>query len=178
MPIDPTWEPPRLTERKRSHLWIWIVILIIAIGLVYYYFSQPKAAPVVQQQTVQETQPASNQTAATPAFVSQAPAFDSKCSVVAGIVSGSITRAGDIISFTFKNNGKETIEGSYFEASNENNKVYRQNTESLAPGSEATYTVDLGSISTDLGIKVNSFVIYPVQNAKACVNQRMIVISQ
>ena len=48
--------------------------------------------------------------------------------------------------------------------------------ESLAPGAEATYSIDLNDVSSEVGIAVKSFIVLPVQNSKACLNQRMIII--
>ncbi len=177
MPIDPNWEPPRLTERKRS---IWkislavIVILFVALYIAYLIVSPSVVS--TQQETAAPVSQGAVSTVEKPMFKSEAPAFDSKCSVAAGIVPGSIVNKDNKISFTFRNSGKMTIEGSYFEASNMEKKAYRKNMESLAPGAEATYSIDLNDVSNEVGIQVKSFIVLPVQNSKACLNQRMIVI--
>ncbi|HIH39710.1 TPA: hypothetical protein HA219_03255 [Candidatus Woesearchaeota archaeon] len=177
MPIDPNWEPPRLTERKRN---AWkIVLAIIVVLFVVLYVAYLIASPKVVTQ--KETAAPASQGGTSPAvekqaFKSEAPEFDSKCTVVAGIVPGSIVNQNNKISFTFRNSGKSTIEGSYFEASNEAKKAYRKNMESLAPGAEATYSIDLNDVSSEVGIAVKSFIVLPVQNSKACLNQRMIII--
>jgi hypothetical protein len=176
MPIDPKWEPPRLMERQRSRWWQWALVLILIIGLVIFFPRQ--SAPVTSQQ---ETTAAPTQETTTPiesktAFKSEAPSFDSHCTVVAGVVPGSIKTVDSTVTFTFKNNGKVTIEGSYFEASNEAVKAYRQNSDKLEPGKEVSYSIDLNSVSNEVGVQVKKFVVLPVQNSKACENQRMLVV--
>ena len=150
-----------------------LIIILLIVGIVYYFMNRPV---VVEEQTptTEVTQP--TETAASPVFKSEVPPFDSKCTVVAGVISGSVLNFDNKITFTFKNNGKATIEGSYFEASNEDVKAYRKNSESLEPGKDITYSIDLNDVSTEVGIQVKSFVVLPVQNGKACMNQRMIVI--
>ncbi|MEK6886654.1 MAG: hypothetical protein AABW88_02370 [Nanoarchaeota archaeon] len=177
MAIDPRWVPPRLVERKNNTWKIVLVAILALLAVLYvaYLIASPKTVST-QQVTSPVAQPASTPVAEKPVFKSDAPPFDSKCTVVAGVIPGSIVNQDNKVRFTFRNSGKITIEGSYFEASNVDKKAYRKNMESLAPGAEATYSIDLNDISNEVGISVKSFVILPVQNAKACLNQRMIVI--
>jgi len=178
MPIDYRWEPPSLRERKKSYWWAYLIGIILVLWIVLYvlYLLTPVPVPAVQkQETVQQPVQAPVQEEKA-VFKSDVPPFDSKCTVTAGIVSGSIKIVDNIASFTFKNSGKIEIKGSYFEASNFEKKAYRKNMESVAPGSEITYTVDLDDVSLEVGIQVKSFVILPIQNDNACFNQRMIVI--
>ena len=152
-----------------------LIVILLIIAVVYYFVTKPVVEEtIVPEETSQPSE--TTETVASPVFKSSAPPFDSKCTVVAGVIPGSINNVDGEISFTFKNNGKINIEGSYFEASNQEVKAYRQNTESLEPGKEITYSIDLNDVSTEVGIAVKSFVVLPVQNGKACLNQRMIVI--
>lgn len=180
MPFDPNWESP--TFREKGHSYWWIILVIAAIGVaVYFAMLQQPASPSVPQQkqeAVSAPSAPAEQTSAPTAslYQSAAPSFDSKCAIAAGIVPGSIKREGSKLSFTFKNSGKITIEGSYFEASNLDKKAYRQNSESLEPGKTIAYSVDLDDVSKELGVAVKSFIVLPVQNSKACLNQKLIVI--
>ncbi len=172
------FEAPHFRHRKPKDYssLIWIVVFILVVGAVYYFVTRPVAQEVVQKQESNQQPSQSADNNSSPVFKSEAPTFDTKCNVVAGVISGSLQRVGDKISFTFKNNGKVTIEGSYFEASNNDVKAYRKNTDSLEPGKDITYSIDLDDVSKEVGVKVNSFVVLPIQNGKACLNQRMIVI--
>ena len=171
------YEAPHFRRKKpinfRPYVLGLIVILLI-VGIVYYFMNRP--AVVEEKTETTETAQTTETQTSSPVFKSEAPAFDSKCTVVAGVIPGSIINADSKITFTLKNNGKVVIEGSYFEASNEDKKAYRKNSESLEPGKEITYSIDLNDVSTEVGIKVKSFVVLPIQNGKACMNQRMIVI--
>ena len=171
------YEAPHFRHKKpinfRPYVYGLIVILLI-VGIVYYFVNKPV---VVEEKTeTTETAQTTETQTSSPIFKSEVPPFDSKCTVVAGVIPGSVINTDNKITFTFKNNGKATIEGSYFEASNNGVKAYRKNTESLEPGKEITYSIDLDDVSNEVGIKVKSFVVLPVQNSKACLNQRMIVI--
>jgi hypothetical protein len=171
-----THEPPefRYAVEKRSPL-PWIISILIVIALIVYFIAQPKQVSQKVEEVSQPPQKAA-ETPAGPVFKSEAPPFDTKCTVVAGVIPGSIVNLDGKVTFTFKNNGKFTIEGSYFEASNQDIKAYRKNSESLEPGKEITYSIDLNDVSSEVGVMVKSFVVLPIQNDNACLNQRMIVI--
>lgn len=177
MPFDPKWEPPSFREKEHSYWWILCVILVIGV-VVYLVMQQPApASTLTEQKQAAVPAPSSEASAqAAPVYQSTAPLFDSKCTIAAGIVPGSIKKAGNKVTFTLKNSGKLLIEGSYFEALGLEKKAYRKNSESVAAGKEISYSVDLDDVSKEIGVAVNSFVVLPVQNSKACLNQRMIVI--
>ncbi|MBN2420972.1 hypothetical protein JXB27_01700 [Candidatus Woesearchaeota archaeon] len=178
------WEPPRLEERQNSFGWLWLIFLFVAIGLVVLFLMQQKTGSQAPSQTVQETSAPSASESSTPGAssaqpnvaASSAPEIDRSCTAVAGIVPGTTVRDGNVITVSFKNNGKVGIEGSYFEFSSGEKKIYKMNSEAVAIGGLVTYTVDLDDAAGELGSEVKSFVILPIQNGKACLNQRMVVI--
>ncbi len=172
------YEPPTFRDERSSNtgLIVGVIILVLAIGLVVYFLSQPTTASSVQ--TVQQQAPVAqeNSVPAVVSTASSAPNVNTKCSVVAGIVPGSIKTTASTVSVTFKNNGHLPIEGSYFEFSAGDKKSYQKNSDAVAPGKSISYTVNLDDASTALGMKVTSFVVLPIQDGQACLNQRMIVI--
>ncbi len=180
------WEAPHFRE-KQKFPWGTVVGVVIAIILIVFiilsFTNQQPSQDVVGQQT--ETIISNEPIPATeivveksPVVTSVAPEMKNNCDVVAGIVPGSIVTNGAVVSVTFKNNGKQPIAGSYFEFSFEDKKAYRKNSDSLTPGQTITYEVDLEEIDLEVGSRVRSFIILPIQEDKACFNQKMIVFSE
>lgn len=107
---------------------------------------------------------------------SAAPEMNKKCTIAIGVVPGTKTVTGSNVAITFKNNGRVAMEGSYFEFSDGTKSIFRKNTDTVAPGATITFKVDLGQISSELGINVRKYIVYPIQGGKACENQRNVVI--
>jgi hypothetical protein len=175
------WEPPHFRERRGNGVMVYI-IAVVAVLLIVSFFSlkQSTQSNKIQVQN-QQTQPVQTTNTApqgpiTTTVKSVAPAMDDKCIVVAGIVPGSIKSLIDGVSVTFKNNGRTSIKGSYFEFSNGEAKAYRKNSDALAPGEQVTYDVKFDDAASEIGSAIKSFVIIPIQDEKACINQRMVVI--
>jgi len=178
------WEPPRLEEKESSLWWLWLIILFVAIGLVVVFLMQQSKTGTQTQSNVEqiaketlESSPAvSEPSTQTNVEASNAPEMNSKCTAVAGIVPGTLKKEGSKVTVSFKNNGKVGIEGSYFEFSGVDKKAYRKNSDAVAQGETVTYTVDLDDAANELGSPVKAFVVFPIQEEKACMNQRMVVI--
>ena len=173
------WEAPHFRERKGTPWGMIITILVVLVLLIALIkiFSNEDIQQNIQQLINPEEEPteqAVNVVETAPAFV---PEFRTDCDVVAGTIPGSLVRDENTVSISFMNNGKKTIEGSYFEFSNDDVKLYTQNNDALAPTEIKTYTVDLTEVGVKLGKRVASFVIIPIQDGKACENQQMVVLS-
>ncbi len=182
MVLPDDFEPPSFREKAQASWIALAVLLIIAVGLLIFFVSRPTPTAITQPTESVGSQPSSgssapsSETPVVTAEAASAPEMNTKCTVVAGIVPGSIQRSDNSISVTFKNNGKKTIEGSYFEFSSDSKKTYKKNSDAVEPGKTITYSVSLDNAATELGIAVKSFVVLPVEDGKACLNQRMIVI--
>lgn len=152
----------------------WIVAIVVIIALIWYFTSPG------QQPTAGANQPTTNPEAAATGgklVSAEAPAMDSKCTNAIGIVPGSKTVVNNVVTITFKNNGRTAIPGTYFSFSDGTKTIYRKNADTVNAGATQSYTVDLNQVATDLGSSVRTFVIFPIQDGKACLNQRAVVIN-
>lgn len=178
--LDPSWEPPSFRERERSYWWVWLIILILIIGVVVYYFVQK---PAVVAQKVGKIEAPTESSAVikqetTPIVLSTTPEFSEKCNALLGFVPGSgrFDKETKILRVMLKNNGKVSAEGTYFEFINPSKSIFKKNQDVLEPGAEKTYDVQFTQIASELGLaSVKSFYIYPIQDGKACSNQKLIV---
>ncbi len=188
------WQPPSLREKSHSNIgWIvGVIVLIVVIALIIVFLTQSNNSAPQTSNANNPSQTATQQPAQTPAPITSAsqnqsqpveqvsaasaPQMDSNCTVVIGIVPNSIAKTGPLVSAEIKNNGHVAMNGAYFEFMSGNNTVFQSNTDVLAPGSTTTYSVNLNDVATQLGVVPTSFIILPVQDTNACLNQRMIVI--
>lgn len=151
-----------------------LFLIVVLVGCAKQAQTTQQVTPA--QQPEQAPAPSQSGTPVVTTTAASAPQMDTKCDVVAGIIPGSVKQEATSISVTFKNSGKKTIEGSYFEFIAGEKTSFRKNADTLEPGKTITYSVDLAQAATDLGVAVQSFVILPIQDGKACLNQRMVVI--
>ncbi len=152
----------------------WIIAAIAVIVIIAFFVMRPGKVDVMEKK---EAAP-SEQIAPGGLAPSEAPAMEKKCTIAIGIVPGTKSVKDNVVTVTFKNNGRVEMEGTYFAFSDEAGKaVYRKNPDAVEPGKTMTYTVDLNQVATELGSAVKSFVVFPIQDGKACENQRSIVIS-
>ena len=157
--------------RSDSNLMGWIVAAIVVVVIIAFLVMNGGVTP---GKSAKKADAAPEQGAL---VASVAPPMEKKCTLAIGVVPGTKTVQGSNVAITFKNNGRVAMEGTYFEFSDNAGKViYKKNADSTAAGATVTYNVDLGQVGTELGIGVKKFVIYPIQNGKACENQRNVII--
>ncbi len=149
----------------------WIIAAVVVIVILYLVMRGGN-------QSASQTAPtAPSEAGAGKLIQSEAPAFDKKCTIAIGIVPGTKTIKDNVVTVSFKNNGRVAQEGAYFAFTDASGKVsYQKNSDTVAPGASIAYTVDLNQVATQVGAAVKSFIVYPVQGGKACENQRGIVI--
>lgn len=161
------------SRAKKSSPMGWIVAAIVVIAIIAYFVTTSNNAPVQQNQPA----PSNNAGPVGGLTKAEAPTFEKKCTVAIGIVPGTKTVTNNVVSVTFKNNGRIALEGTYFSFADASGKVvYRKNSDAVEPGKTIAYTVDLNEVATELGSAVKAFIVYPIQDGKACDNQKAIVI--
>lgn len=184
MALDPTWQPPDFREKEHSYSWIfWLLGIVVFAGLILYIVYLMQTPIVVPTQTTTQETTTSEQPAATtqqtaPIVPSSTPEFSDKCTALLGFVPGSgrFDKETKTMRVMLKNNGKVSAEGTYFEFINPSKSVFKQNQDLIEPGAEKTYDVPFTQLASELGLtSVRSFYIYPIQNGKACSNQKLVV---
>jgi hypothetical protein len=159
---------PAKKEKKSNLGWIIAAIVIIAIVALLVMKQGGQIFGEKKAETKTTSTPEKGALTAT-----SAPTMEKKCLNPIGVVPG--TRSGTL-TVDFKNNGKTAIEGAYFEFTNAaGEKVYKMNSDSVQPGTVTKYTIDLNQVSSEIGTEVKDFVLYPIENGKACMNQRAFV---
>ena len=158
-------------SKRESNSMGWIIAAIVVVVIIAFVaLKNSKPVIVAEEPIVKEAEKGIVNTSPTPEM-------DKKCTLAIGAVPGTRSVQGDVVSITFKNNGKVAVEGAYFEFSDgEGNVAYKKNTDTIQPLGKLEYKIDLGQASIEAGIAISKFVIYPVQNGKACENQRNVVI--
>ncbi|MEK6886757.1 MAG: hypothetical protein AABW88_02905 [Nanoarchaeota archaeon] len=160
-----------LPAKSDSNSMGWIVAAIVVVVIIAFLVMNGGLPPA---KSADKPTTASEQGSL---VTSAAPPMEKKCTIAIGVVPGTKTVQGNNVAITFKNNGRVAMEGTYFEFSDKAGKViYKKNTDSTAAGATVAYKVDLSQAGTELGIGIKKFVIYPIQNGKACENQRNVVI--
>lgn len=159
----------RAAPKQKSNVVGWVIAAIVIIAIVLLIKPSGEPEEVIEE-VVQAPEPGTLQSA-------EAPDFDKKCTIAGGVVPGTKTVVGNIVTVTYKNAGRVANEGTYFEFKDtDGNIVYRKNSEAVASGATIDYTVDLDEVAVDLGSSVKTFTIFPVAGGKACLNQGSYVI--
>ena len=162
---------PARTQKSSSMGWVIAAIVVIVI-IAFVVMKAGKQAPATTTKPTEQVAPKGTLTSAT------APEFQSKCLNAIGVVPGTQKVENGVLSVTFKNNGRTSVEGTYFEfADASGTKRYKKNSDSIESGESLSYTVDLNQVGTELGAAVKTFILYPVEGGKACLNQRRQIIS-
>ncbi|MBS3115828.1 hypothetical protein J4482_04380 [Candidatus Woesearchaeota archaeon] len=157
--------------RSESNSMGWIVAAIVVVVIIAFLVMKGGLTP---SKSAEKPDAAPEQEAL---VASAVPPMEKKCTLAIGVVPGTKSVQGNNIAITFKNNGRVAMEGTYFEFSDKAGKVvYKKNADSVAAGATITYKVDLAQVSSEVGIGIKKFVIYPVQDGKACENQRNVII--
>ncbi len=147
----------------------WIVAVIVIVIIAALLFSKV-GKETTTEVSKEEAAPEGMQKAA-------APAMEPKCDGIAiGIVPGTKTVSGNVVTATFKNAARTALEGTYFEFSDGVNKIYRKNMQAVEAMGTIEYVVDLNEVAKELGSAVKTFVIYPMKDGKACSGARIYVI--
>lgn len=173
------------SKQEGSSVW-WIIAAIVVIALIAFLVMKPGKEATAQKPSQEAQKPAEKGATIT---TSTAPEVNKKCMVAGGVtgpaigvVPGTQSVANNVVTATFKNNGKTNIDSSYFSFSDvvgtsaTGKTVWKLNSDAIAPGETITYTVDLNQVASELGSSVDTFTIYPVMDGKACENGRNYVI--
>ena len=165
---------PARKEQKSSSLG-WIVAAIVVIAIIAFLVMRP-GAKVPEQTTTDTTATTTDKTLLTESAL---PEFQQKCLNAIGVVPGTQTETDGVLSITFKNNGRTAIEGSYFEFTDaDGERRFKRNSEAVQAGQTIDYTVDLNQVGTELQAEVKDFILYSIEDGKACENQRRFVLSR
>jgi hypothetical protein len=165
-------EAPAKTQKSSSMGWIIAAVVVIVI-IAFLVMKPGKQAPTGPQAPTE--QPTTKGTLLTE---STAPEFQTKCLNAIGVVPGTQVVENGVLSVTFKNNGRSGVEGTYFEfVDAQGNKRFKRNPDAIGAGETISYQVDLNQVGAELGSSVKTFVIYPIEAGKACLNQRRQIIS-
>jgi len=153
----------------------WIIAAIVVIAVIAFLVMRPSGKTTEPTTTPDET-------ATVPGLFTEAAAptnWGKKCINAIGVVPGTQTvDANNVLSVTFKNNGRTGIEGTYFEFTDaEGEKRYKKNSDAVAAGATIQYSIDLNQVGAELESEVKTFVLYSVEDGLVCENQRRIVIS-
>ncbi len=152
----------------------WIIAAIVVIVIIAFLVMKPSTQAPTQNNNAQQapTQVNGVQSASAPTNLIN------NCTATIGIIPGSFSLANNIVTVTFRNNGRVQIDGTYlqFRGVDQTKVIYEQDNSVIAVGQTANYTVDLNALGTTLGAAVNSFVLYPIQAGNTCFNQKVVVI--
>ncbi len=164
---------PMKKEQKSSSLG-WIVAAIVVIAIIAFLVMRP--TDKAMEQTAPVTETTMEKTLLTEATL---PEFQKKCLNAIGVVPGTQTETNGVLSITFKNNGRTAIEGSYFEFTDaDGERRFKKNSEAVQAGQTIDYSVDLNQVGTELQASVKDFILYSIEDGKACENQRRFVLSR
>ena len=162
----------KVTSKQGSPIrWIIAIVVVVIVIALFARNGGEEPTQVAEQPVVQEVEKGALASAATPEF-------NKACKGIAiGLVPGSKSVADNVVTATFKNSAKVTLEGAYFEFGSGDNMVYRKNTDAIGGGDTMEYVVDLNEVASELGSAVMTFTVYPSLDGKACVNSRVFVVS-
>jgi hypothetical protein len=164
---------PARKEQKSSSLG-WIVAAIVVIAIIAFLVMRP--ATTVPEQKTETTAPTTDKTLLTESAL---PEFQQKCLNAIGVVPGTQTEVDGVLSVTFKNNGRTAIEGTYFEFTDaDGERRFKRNSEAVQAGQTIEYSVDLNQVGTELQANVQDFILYSIEDGKACENQRRFVLNR
>lgn len=176
-------ESPRAKPSGNRGLVIGVVVaIVVIIALIFLLKGGREAAPTGPTGPAAPTGPTTEKKmvdlAPTPDFNSKCTSADKRTAVTLTYVPGTCVKSEGSLTFTMKNPSKTAeVEGVYFESSGSTGKkAYKLDNEVIAPGESKDYTVDLGSLSTELGETVTDLIVYPAQAGMACLNGRSIIL--
>lgn len=167
---------PAAPVKSGSAGWIIAGIILLAIVAFLIFRSGNNEVPKIPDQTSD-----ADKTLTT----DKIPMIDKKCIIegtptgpTIGVVPEMTINEDGKITVAFKNNGRADIESTYLAFSDGKNTRWMLSKDPIKMGTISSFTVDLNKVSTELGARVTTFILYPTLDGKACQNGAEYVIGR